>query len=235
MAPSMSAVAADVKRECAISAVGAFDNWDPRECAVANAGHWRAAVAAYLADAPPPVPKVIHQIWIGDREPPCVWLDTWRLDFLSSPAGAGWEHRLWDNEAAAGLQMINRDLFDREQMMQCRADLLRLEICYQFGGVYCDADLIWLGGRGLGEVWESCRESRFLCGYEPDTKDKPYSVLGNSVFMVSKGHPLLRLLISYIAQIYDAKRPHNTVEWVTGPLAFTKAVRVKRGRRFAPR
>jgi mannosyltransferase OCH1-like enzyme len=164
-----------------------------------------------------------------------VWLDTWRLDFLSSPAGAGWEHRLWDNEAAAGLQMINRDLFDREQMMQCRADLLRLEICYQFGGVYCDADLIWLGGRGLGEVWESCRESRFLCGYEPDTKDKPYSVLGNSVFMVSKGHPLLRLLISYIAQIYDAKRPHNTVEWVTGPLAFTKAVRVKRGRRFAPR
>jgi mannosyltransferase OCH1-like enzyme len=222
MAPSTSAEA--VKRECEIAAMGAFDNWDPRECAVANAEHWRVAVADYLAAAPPAVPKVIHQIWIGDREPPCVWLDTWRVDFLNSPAGRGWQYKLWDNEAVAGMEMINRDLFDREEMMQCRADLLRLEICYQFGGMYCDADLVWLGGRGLEEVWESCRESRFLCGYEPDTKDKPYSVLGNSVFLCSKGHPLLRLLMSYIAQIYDAKRPYNTVEWVTGPLAFTKAL-----------
>lgn len=119
--------------------------------------------------------------------------------------------------------MINRDLFDKEHAWQCKADIMRLEILYKYGGVYIDADMVSLG-KSLDHVVESCKDTGFLIGFEPDTKDKPYSVLGNSIIMASKGHPLLRLLISYIYQIYDHKRPHHTVEWVTGPLACTKAL-----------
>jgi mannosyltransferase OCH1-like enzyme len=119
--------------------------------------------------------------------------------------------------------MINRDLFDQESMWQCKADIMRLEILYKYGGVYIDADMVSLG-KPLDHVVDSCKHTGFLMGYEPDTKDKPYSVLGNSFIVASKGHPLLRLLIGYIAAIYHHKRPYHTVEWVTGPLACTKAL-----------
>lgn len=134
------------------------------------------------------------------------------------------QYTLWDNDKAAEFtDMINRDLFDQESMWQCKADIMRLEILYKYGGVYIDADMVSLG-KPLDEVVDSCKDTGFLIGYEPDTKDKPYSVLGNSFIIASAGHPLLRLLIGYISAIYHHKRPYHTVEWVTGPLACTKAL-----------
>jgi inositol phosphorylceramide mannosyltransferase catalytic subunit len=142
----------------------------------------------------------------------------------SSGVCDGREYTLWDNDKAADFQgMINRDLFEEEKMWQCKADIMRLEILYKFGGVYIDADMVSLG-KPLDAIVDSCKDTGFLIGYEPDTKDKPYSVLGNSFIVASKGHPLLRLLIGYISAIYHHKRPHHTVEWVTGPLACTKAL-----------
>lgn len=172
----MTPVAAEIKQQCQISAISRYDNWDHRECAVDNAEYWKSEVATYLKGSPPSIPKVVHQIWIGEREPPCVWLDTWRVDFMGSEAGKGWQYKLWDNETVAGFKdMINQDLFELERYPQCRADLLRLEILYKYGGVYIDADCYWLGKR-LDAVWEDAQASGFACSYEPDTKDKPYSV-----------------------------------------------------------
>lgn len=205
-----------------------FDNWDKRECAVSNADEWRALATAFVEDHGDvaPIPKHIHQIWIGDREPPCVWLDSWRIDFMNAH-GAGWKYTLWDNEAVANMrdeeEMMTGELFDRESMWQCKADLLRLELLYRFGGVYIDADMVSLG-KSLEEVRASAEATGFGVSYEADTKDKPYSILGNSIIFASKGHPLLLLLILYIKMIYDHKRPFFGVEWVTGPLAFTKAL-----------
>lgn len=211
-----------------MDAISQFDNWDSRECAVVNAAEWRQLANRFVGThgGRAPIPKHIHQIWIGNREPPCVWLDSWRLDFMTTH-GAGWQYTLWDNDAVANMRveedMVNGDLFDRESMWQCKADLLRLELLYRHGGVYIDADLISLG-KSLDSVLEMSCETGFGVSYEADTKDKPYSVLGNSVIFASKGHPLLKLLIEYIRCIYDHKRPHFGVEWVSGPLAFSKAL-----------
>lgn len=77
--------AAKVRSSCKIAAISQFENWDKRECAVdaENVSWWKNEVDRFLENAPPSVPKHIHQIWIGTREPPCVWLDTWRIDFMS--------------------------------------------------------------------------------------------------------------------------------------------------------
>eukprot|EP00171_Calliarthron_tuberculosum_P013204 IDg13204t1 len=214
--------------EVHVDVIAKYDNWDARECAVSNADAWRERANSFVSShgGNAPIPCHIHQIWIGTREPPCVWLDSWRLDFMATH-GAGWTHTLWDNDAVAAMraeeELENADLFDREQMWQCKADLLRLELLYRFGGVYIDADLISLG-KPLDAVLEMSCASGFGVSYEADTKDKPYSVLGNSIIFASKGHPLLALLIRYIRRIYDHKRPHYGVEWVSGPLAFSKAL-----------
>jgi hypothetical protein len=70
----------------------------------------------------------------------------------------------------------------------------------------------------------SPQDTGFFCGYEPDTKDKPYSVIGNSFIACTPKHPLVDMLIKYIKAVYPHKRPYHGVEWVTGPLAFTKCI-----------
>lgn len=216
--------------EVRVDEIARFDNWDAREASVSNAGEWRTTVTDFIEtnQGRCRIPKIIHQIWIGTREPPCVWLDSWRVDYqLNHGLSAGWKYNLWDNTAVANMraqqELINGDLYEREAMWQCKADLLRLELLYRYGGVYIDADLISLD-KPLDDVLALAEETGFGVSYEADTSDKPYSVLGNSIIFASKGHPLLALLIQYIRVIYDQKRPHFGVEWVTGPLAFTKAL-----------
>ena len=108
-----------------------------------------------------------------------------------------------------------QDLYDQEKMYQCKADLLRLEVLWREGGIYIDADMVWLH-HDLQDVLDACKSTGFFCGYEPDTKDKPYSVIGNSFIAATPGHPLVDMLIKYIKGIYAHKRPYHGVEWVTG-------------------
>lgn len=209
-----------------VTAISQFDNWDARECAVANVDHWKRHVEKFTTPKAPKIPRLIHQIWIGDREPPCVWLDTWRVEYVQGVGREeGWDYKLWGNEDVEKLDMVNRDLYDIEPMFQAKADLLRLELLYKYGGVYIDADMVSLG-KSLDDVVRKTEKSNtgFAITYEPDTKDKPYSVLGNSMIVACKEHPLVAMLIQYIRTIYHHKRPHHGVEWVTGPLAFTKSL-----------
>ncbi|GAB0490388.1 hypothetical protein MMPV_001625 [Pyropia vietnamensis] len=242
-----------------VSVIGVYDNWDPRECALANASVWRTLVrggddgdgggggsggrghtpprgltAAVGSEATARIPRVLHQIWVGPADPPCVWLDTWRLDYVA--AYPGWTYRLWDDARVADLPMANADLYAAEAAWQCKADLLRLEILWTHGGVYVDADMVSVvgatgGARGdLSPLLEAAERhvdasgNAFLIGYEPDTRDKPYPVLGNSFIAATPRHPLVALLIRYTRICYAAKRATHAVEWVTGPLTYTKAL-----------
>eukprot|EP00179_Madagascaria_erythrocladioides_P024147 CAMPEP_0198332592 /NCGR_PEP_ID=MMETSP1450-20131203/18388_1 /TAXON_ID=753684 ORGANISM="Madagascaria erythrocladiodes, Strain CCMP3234" /NCGR_SAMPLE_ID=MMETSP1450 /ASSEMBLY_ACC=CAM_ASM_001115 /LENGTH=752 /DNA_ID=CAMNT_0044037053 /DNA_START=77 /DNA_END=2335 /DNA_ORIENTATION=- len=212
----------------AVPAIARFDNWDPRECAVGNPAEWQEAARTYTArlssENQLQIPRILHQIWIGPKEAPCVWLDTFRVGFMGKYGRRdGWDYRVWDDAAAAELAMANQDLYDVERMWQCKADILRLEILYQHGGLYVDSDVVYTG-KNLDDILEMGRETGFVITYEPDTKDKPYSVLGNSIFAATPRHPIVAMLIQYIRTIYHHKRPYHGVEWVTGPLAYTKCL-----------
>lgn len=215
-----------------ISDVNCYDIWDRRECAVSNPDFWRSACEQYKSSAnfKNGIPHTMHQIWIGTRQPPCVWLDTWRVDFMSrfqkdptNPNAPPWNYVLWDNEKVRNMHMLNRELFDAESAPQCQADILRLEVLYEYGGVYIDADIVSTV-RDLRPALADAADSGFMITYEPDTKDKPYSILGNSLIACTPKHPLILMLMSYIKSIYAFKRAHYGVEWVTGPLTYTKVL-----------
>jgi len=82
------------------------------------------------------IPRVLHQIWIGDESRrPDDLIDSWR----SMP---GWEHRLWgDDDLDAGGWRLGAliETLRREQPAGA-ADLMRYEILADRGGVYADAD-----------------------------------------------------------------------------------------------
>ena len=60
----------------------------------------------FLKSPPGDIPKKIHQIWIGPRQPPIVWLDTWRKKYRSEYPG--WDYKLWGEAETAEIKMRNQ-------------------------------------------------------------------------------------------------------------------------------
>jgi len=208
-----------------LSCIGRHKHWDPKECAVLNVKEWQDATESYCEHYGKfglVIPKHIHQIWIGPKEPPCVWLDTWRVSFSS--LNPGWDYTLWTDEQVQKLQMENRELYDSEQMWQCKADILRLEILWRYGGIYIDADMVSVKSRAIDELIERSKETGWSIAYEPDTKDKPISVLGNSVICCTPFHPLTMMLIKYLKATFVPLRGKLQVFQVTGPVMYTKCL-----------
>lgn len=207
-----------------ISPIGAFNHWDRRECAVCNPDAWRAQCEKYMKDigGTAYIPKVIHQIWVGPKEPPCLWIDTFRSDYIEKYSD--WQFELWSDEQVLKLPMFNGEIYHKEKMWQCKADVLRLEFLWHHGGVYVDADMISVGNKSLDPIIELGKNTGFVIAYEPDTKDKPYSILGNSVIACTAHHPLILMLILFLKQTYYQKRDHIEVFAVTGPVMYTKCL-----------
>lgn len=80
------------------------------------------------------IPKIIHQIWFNMPLP--VRYEQFRQTWLKHHPK--WEYRLWTSANLPG--MTNRHIFDQLKNYAARADLLRYELLYQFGGWYADFD-----------------------------------------------------------------------------------------------
>lgn len=206
-----------------VGPIGEFNHWDRRECRVQNPEEWKRCCVDYMSSiGSAAIPKVIHQIWVGPKEPPCLWLDTFRSDYLE--AHPDWSYEIWSDERVAKLPMFNEKIYVEEKMWQCKADILRLEFLWHHGGVYVDADMISVGKKSLNPIVELGKDTGFVIAYEPDTKDKPYSILGNSVIACTPHHPLILMLILYLKQTFYQKRNHIEVFAVTGPVMYTKCL-----------
>jgi len=83
------------------------------------------------------IPLRLHHIWVGPRPVPQSWAEAW------AAMHPEWKHRVWRERDLARLPMRNRDLFDRlmaDRVWHGAADVARLEILYNEGGVYVDID-----------------------------------------------------------------------------------------------
>ena len=86
-----------------------------------------------------PIPKIVHQIWVGGPLPPILKLytDDWKNM-------KGWDYRMWGNDDLnednfpLTLHLIKRILKLEKPVYAMIADLMRLEILYHHGGVYLD-------------------------------------------------------------------------------------------------
>jgi hypothetical protein len=82
------------------------------------------------------IPRVFHQIWVGPEPFP----DEFRgLQATWTRNHPDWELRLWTEEnLPAGL--VRTEGYELLRQPGERADILRLELLYRFGGVYVDVD-----------------------------------------------------------------------------------------------
>ena len=82
------------------------------------------------------IPRIIHQIWIGPKPAPTVMMDTWRARHPDC------EYILWTEAEIVRRGMTFRCVpqIDLIAEINGKADIIRWEILYKYGGIAIDAD-----------------------------------------------------------------------------------------------
>lgn len=82
-----------------------------------------------------PIPRRIHQMWIGDQSRrPAAIMQTWK------DLNPSCEYTLWTEENLADLVFVNQDKANAMPELNGKCDIMRYEILYKFGGIFIDAD-----------------------------------------------------------------------------------------------
>lgn len=82
------------------------------------------------------IPRIFHQIWLGPDDLPDEYRGLQRTWTSRHPE---WELRFWTEENLPR-NLRRREVYELMRQPAERADMLRLELLHQFGGVYVDVD-----------------------------------------------------------------------------------------------
>lgn len=139
------------------------------------------------------IPPIIHLIWIGSPPPRGVELSvaSWKKYHPN------WDVKLWTDEDIESFTWVfprAKYCFDNAKIWAEKADFLRLEILYQYGGIYSDADLICL--KSFDDLIKG--DLAFFAGIFNARKEglmKNYIVVANGLIGSKKSHPILKRAI----------------------------------------
>jgi len=133
------------------------------------------------------IPRIIHQIWLGNEPLPsgtAEWLATWHQQHPD------WEYHLWRSPP---FTLINQHEFDTAKHQAQKADILRYELLFHFGGVYADVDVECL------KSFEPLLAAPAFAGYERPEEN----YLCNAVIGAEPGSLFMRHLIKQMPMFWD--------------------------------
>lgn len=164
---------------------------------------------------------LIHQIWIGDRPAPERWMRTVR-EFCDHH---GHEYVFWGNAEARDIAWHRypgaADLFAEYERRETRqrysgqADILRLAILYEQGGLYVDADMVVVNPAGFHELLVRM-EGRVFAGWESTG-----SLVANSVIGAPRGHAFLGACLDHLP-VFARETATRPTWYRSGPFFLTE-------------
>ena len=165
-----------------------------------------------------PIPKTIHQIWIGSKEIPEKYLkfcDSWKK------FNPDWEINLWTDEQLKKLfkKMYSdtKHFYEAQINVVMKTDILRYEILRLFGGFYADLDMECL------KPLDCFCNDEFTCGWE--WMGEPRSV-SSGFIGCAKDHQIAKAMLFHIYSSLYTKIP--TTKWdqllACGPHALVNIV-----------
>jgi mannosyltransferase OCH1-like enzyme len=166
------------------------------------------------------IPKIIHQIWVGDAEIPQMYLDfmeTWKAFHPD------WEYKLWTDDDIESFPWKNKREFDGANNPGMKSDIWRYEIVYNYGGVYVDADM-------------ECKRSLNLLHERLDfyagNEDPRWSCVGNNFFAAKAKSIYLQVVCEKITlnieKIMGFSKLYEDVLSITGPKFFNNALKCQK-------
>jgi hypothetical protein len=178
--------------------------------------------AARIAADSQPVPRILHQIWIGPLPPPPT-LAAWQRH----AAACGYDHRLWREAELDSLGIQDRPVY-RNRLAQNdfpgAVDAARYAILAQHGGIYLDAD--WMPTRN-DVSFDAFFPLAGLCALAEPVARLTHTgslLLANSFLGAPAGHPVFTALDSILPAV-ETELPGAPAWWTTGPVIFTLLAR----------
>tara|TARA_Y100000389_G_C17451110_1_gene514865 strand:+ start:156 stop:2255 length:2100 start_codon:yes stop_codon:yes gene_type:complete len=174
------------------------------------------------------IPKHIHQIWIGEKEQPNIYIDTWRNNYILQ--NQDWNYTLWNEKLIDQLFQDNIQdnlvnilykLYNIEETMYGKSDIARYFILYYNGGIYIDADCVWINNKSLNPLLDGSRNTNFFAALEADKC--PYianSVIGSTI-KHSNLLKLMNIIASYQYNYVELRKKYDAWE-IIGPLLISK-------------
>jgi inositol phosphorylceramide mannosyltransferase catalytic subunit len=162
------------------------------------------------------IPKILHFIWLGSSLPERVLycIQTWKIKHSE------YEIKIWDESC---LQLINwydhkiEAAFHNAHSFAEKADYLRIQILYQYGGIYVDTDFLCL------KSIDSLRQNNveFFAGFEmPNSWAKSKLYICNALMGSTAYSEILKRYFSLFQTIEEA--PHLDPNHRSGPGIISK-------------
>ena len=163
------------------------------------------------------IPKIIHQIWLGDK-------NKMPVDFMKTVRDKhfGWKYILWSEDNIGDL--INQNKYDQvfysdnsgENKYPKLADIVRYEKLFNYGGIYIDADSI------CNKPFNDLLDNKFFAAYENEVKRK--NLISNGVIGSVPRYPILEMCIDEIKKIKNKVITRKPSFKTTGPVLFTRII-----------
>tara|TARA_A100001015_G_scaffold316302_1_gene430246 strand:+ start:4166 stop:5623 length:1458 start_codon:yes stop_codon:yes gene_type:complete len=186
------------------------------------------------------IPKIIHQIWIGPSKSPTKFMDTWK----NIHEKEGFEYIRWTEEELYKRKFTPTliDKINEMEEINGKADILRWELLYEYGGFFVDADAYCLQSvKELVEKYNSfvCYENEIIRGKNwapPGMYDDvlpEYPLLATGTMAFPPKHELPRLAIEWIKNNDISVVKTNKRAWRTvGPGLLTKIYWTNKWKKF---
>lgn len=168
------------------------------------------------------VPRLIHQIWIGEKAPP-VSVKAW----AAHAAQHGYDYRLWREADLEREGVFSNSIFNRmlnEGDYPGAVDVARYILLERFGGIYLDCD--WYPARD-DLSFDAFLPLTGLTAFDektPRDTGQGSMLLANSFIAAPAGHPVFGKMLEAFPGIIE-EMPRAPAWWSTGPLIFTVIAR----------
>jgi mannosyltransferase OCH1-like enzyme len=149
------------------------------------------------------IPKIIHQIWIGNKIPKInsLYMDTCKLK--------DWEYRLWGNdditkdnfpitfEYIQKVYQIGKEENCMNKKFAQITDLMRLELLYHHGGIYLDSNIECFKSfdKIFNKKYEFVVSNEDPCGFDCISGNGDYYI-SNSFIGSTKKNPIIKKILS---------------------------------------
>ena len=158
------------------------------------------------------IPKVIHQLWIGEKPAPIKLMNTWK------EKNPDFEYIHW-NEAEIKKRNFKfkcQDKIDEIDEINGKADIMRWDILYKYGGIFLDADSIC-----IEPMDEELYEKKCFASWEQELVRKGLIATGTMGF--PKKHPLVKGAIHWILNNEVSQSKAKMMAWQSvGPGLLTR-------------
>jgi len=155
------------------------------------------------------IPSIIHQIWLGPKQMPIEWMQTW------CEKNPHMTYEVWTESRILDFGLKNKKQYDYYMsfgLYHGASDVARIEILERYGGVYMDADLSCIYSI---EDADFMKKDLFAV-HECDGR------VANGIIGAKKHHPILQ---EYITQLGALRVGHMHHPWRdTGGTVFTRCI-----------